>query len=1190
MRYYFYATDIYDTDFLHGNITTHSTVEQDIFGNTTSQTSSNAAVTTTVTNTFEKKDEWIKSRLCTTSTTTKRPPVSGTSFTQTTIFINNNIGQATNITQYGDDGTTGAITNLTYDPYGNVLSTTARGSAITTPRTTYYDYSNQPYARFVYAQNSGSQTVGVTSILKVYDDAYGNVTSEADINGLVTNHTYDGFGRLKITTTPTNQQIFVARSWDNTVTNGAFKTQTSTPGTASSTEYFDKLGRSLRAQTIGFDGTDVKADKTYNVLGQVTSQSEPFSGSAATLFTNYTYGDLFNRLSKVTLPSGSYTDYTYTGNSNTAVITQGAITKTVTKTLDESGALISSQDDGGTITYTYHSSGKPKTITVPGSTPTSMEYDVFGRQKTLADPDAGITQYQYDALGEFTKQTDAKGNVYDMEYDVLGRLTAKRCTTAATPPAIGVIGEVSYTYNASKPGLLDQITGTPDLYNGITYSYTYDNYNRLKTKTEHIIDETEMAVDYTSQYTYDALSRLTTETYPSGFIVKNDYNPYGYLETIKDVNDNSIWHCNTMNVRGQVTTATSGYGANTLGVTHGYSPLGYLQSTDVLNGSTNVWSMGYTFDPSTGDLSGRTRTVNSLTQSETFSYDNLDRLTDIYLNGSASSTQSTNYTPDGSGNIGAKGDVGSYVYASVPFRPHAVSAINTSLQPADQIITYTPFHKADRITQDAYSLQFSYGPDETRKKSVLTYSPPGTGSSVPRTVISVGNYEKIVTPTDKYEVHYISTPDGLAAIDVRTNGSATDEMKYVYTDHLGSINSIFDATKTKVYEQSFDAWGKERDPADWSLPPLGGAGGGPPDWLIRGYTGHEHHKEFGLINMNGRMYDPLLGRMLSPDNQVQAADFTQSYNKYSYVMNNPLKYTDPSGMAYYRGNISTDNGADGPGDLFAFDYQAYNQQIAALMTRGGSGGSFDYEKDDIPGGLDAAFSDWNAQAAHAAEAIEDAQRFTTYYDVKVGDKVVGTYNSKEEAEQVASGIAAARAAQQSNLYASLNGGGLDVGGILPSWSSMSTNYPKNSEGGDMPASDVYEMVGGQIYNMYLSDPSSYANACALRVSYALNKSGVSIPDASGTFTGGDGGNYFLSASKLNSWMTSYFGSPNLSVRSNFESSLQGNQGIYIMIPNYPGKFGASGHATLFDGSNAIGNHNYYNATGGVYQINLWILK
>ena len=69
--------------------------------------------------------------------------------------------------------------------------------------------------------------------------------------------------------------------------------------------------------------------------------------------------------------------------------------------------------------------------------------------------------------------------------------------------------------------------------------------------------------------------------------------------------------------------------------------------------------------------------------------------------------------------------------------------------------------------------------------------------------------------------------------------------------------------------------------------------------IILGYTGHEHLPHFALINMNGRMYDPVLGRMLSPDNYVQNPNNAQNYNRYTYVLNNPLKYTDPSGEKWW---------------------------------------------------------------------------------------------------------------------------------------------------------------------------------------------------------------------------------------------------------------------------------------------------
>jgi RHS repeat-associated protein len=96
---------------------------------------------------------------------------------------------------------------------------------------------------------------------------------------------------------------------------------------------------------------------------------------------------------------------------------------------------------------------------------------------------------------------------------------------------------------------------------------------------------------------------------------------------------------------------------------------------------------------------------------------------------------------------------------------------------------------------------------------------------------------------------------------------------------------------TLVASQNFDAWGRGRNPNDWTYNnvPV------QPDWLYRGYTGHEHLAQFALINMNGRMYDPITGRMLSPDNYISVDENTQGYNRYGYALNNPLRITDPSG-------------------------------------------------------------------------------------------------------------------------------------------------------------------------------------------------------------------------------------------------------------------------------------------------------
>ncbi len=125
--------------------------------------------------------------------------------------------------------------------------------------------------------------------------------------------------------------------------------------------------------------------------------------------------------------------------------------------------------------------------------------------------------------------------------------------------------------------------------------------------------------------------------------------------------------------------------------------------------------------------------------------------------------------------------------------------------------------------------------------------------------------------------------------------SNTDELFYLHLDYQGSLMAISNLSEDVIERRSYDAWGRPREPNTWSYD-LGAAFAGAGYGItIRGYTMHEHLEMFSLINMNGRLYDPVLGRMLSPDNYIQAPENTQSYNRYSYCWNNPLKYTDPTG-------------------------------------------------------------------------------------------------------------------------------------------------------------------------------------------------------------------------------------------------------------------------------------------------------
>jgi len=177
-----------------------------------------------------------------------------------------------------------------------------------------------------------------------------------------------------------------------------------------------------------------------------------------------------------------------------------------------------------------------------------------------------------------------------------------------------------------------------------------------------------------------------------------------------------------------------------------------------------------------------------------------------------------------------------------------------------------------------------YGTDNQRTVSKLFIN-----DSIQKTIHYADSYEKEIKPGNQVrQLHYINGSDGLAAIFVRNNGQ--DTLYYVHTDHLGSINVITNQSGVVVKNFSFDAWGRRRNPTNWSYSNL------PSAFLFsRGYAGHEHLDQFALINMNGRVYDPILARFLSPDPFIQLPASPQNYNRFSYTLNNPLKYTDPDG-------------------------------------------------------------------------------------------------------------------------------------------------------------------------------------------------------------------------------------------------------------------------------------------------------
>lgn len=282
--------------------------------------------------------------------------------------------------------------------------------------------------------------------------------------------------------------------------------------------------------------------------------------------------------------------------------------------------------------------------------------------------------------------------------------------------------------------------------------------------------------------------------------------------------------------------------------------------------------------------SAPTNVIAIKVKTETFGYDNLDRLTSATVTGQAANTVTYN-SGASTGNIATKTSIGTYSYDSGKI--HAVASItnpNGTVPTGTQNITYTAYHQPNTIIEGINKVTFTYGPDYERRKMVIEQN-----NVVQSTRYYFGSYEKIVSGGTTTHLHYIGSGAGLVAIVSRVG--STDTYNYTYTDHLGSILTVTNASGTVIAEQNFDAWGRSRNPSDWTFTNVPT----PPAWLIRGYTGHEHLPQFNLINMNGRVYDPILGRMLSVDNFVQSPTSTQNYNRYAYVVNNPLKYKDPSG-------------------------------------------------------------------------------------------------------------------------------------------------------------------------------------------------------------------------------------------------------------------------------------------------------
>jgi RHS repeat-associated protein len=777
-----------------------------------------------------------------------------------------------------DPGTAFTVTTHyeQFDAFGNPGKATVSASGVAN-RVTEYQYD--PKGRFATrVTNTLGQHTHYT-----YDGRWGQPLTVTDITGLTASSQYDAFGRLKSATDALGHTSTTAMVWDVGAHGSAvYRMDNQSPGSPPASTWFDAHNRELRSETEGYNGP-VAATKRYDARGRTeegTMPSPQSTGVPQPIVQTMAYDNL-NRLQTVsdgTRTTGSTFGMVGTTYSTTVTDPGG---RERTQRVDIHGRVVRTDDPAGHLTFEYDIAGRLKKTTghtLDGSTVlTEMEYDLLGHQTLLKDVDAGETHYVHNAFGELTSQTDANGQNHTMQYDAMGRITQRT----------GPDGTTTYQYVTSGNGLnqLRKVTAP----NGTMQEYTYDDLSRVSS-----LKETVDGKVFTTSYTYDNFGRVKDITYPAGLTVSHAYDSHGHLTTVT-ADGTPIYTLGGKNNLGQVTQYTLGNGVTT---TKTINEHGHLTAIE----APLLQHLTMDFDPLTGTMNWRRDNVKGLR--EDFEHDNLDRLleaerTDAPLLGPVVPDLNVHY--DLQGNIEIKSDVGEYSYDSE--RVHAVQSITDpdgSISRDEQLISYTPYgRRTATIFEGLHSVEFTYGPDNERKLMVLK-----EGSEVKATRYYHGNYEEVEIGNDTYLIHYIGGGDGLAAIQVQhipSSGNTEGETKlyYVYKDHLGSILTLTDEEGDIEHEQSFDAWGRYRDPHTWQVlnsdPSDDELTVDMPPWMTRGYTGHEHLREFDLINMNGRMYDPTIGRMLAPDNYVQDPYNTQSYNRYAYVFNSPLSYTDPSG-------------------------------------------------------------------------------------------------------------------------------------------------------------------------------------------------------------------------------------------------------------------------------------------------------
>lgn len=774
-------------------------------------------------------------------------------------------------------------TLFTHDVFGNIIRTESKAWSGIQVESRINQFVFDSRGRFqIRATNALSHQTSAT-----FDPALGSALTSTDRNGLVSNFQYDAFGRMVKVITPTGEEtierIYRPEARFNSPANTRFVMYKQEGVEPPIIEHFDLLNRKLRTDKVNFTGGLVSYSSTYNALGEDVAESGPG-------LNHQIQYDAMSRPVRET-DYGLDNQYSYVGNQTTLTDIKGR-----QRTLEKNaqGQLLRSKGfhngEQFSVDYEYDGRSNPTRVVGNGQFDIKSFYDARGRIIRSEDPTAGTYRMEYNGFGELLKSTNPRGQITTMLYDKLGRVTQR------TEPE----GVTTYTYDTGNKGIgkLSRIADPT----GIVFAYAFDSFGRPGTETKTI-----SGVSYVTSYTYNTDNTIDRIGYPSGLVVRHEYNAQNYFYLVRRVADNKVlWQAKSFNDADALLNEEVYAKAGGPLLTHKYTYDASLTQVNALetflpgDGTTARIKQTHTYDVAynlTGTSEWVYQAPGQLLRSGNtqYSYDDLDRLTTITPSLSFPQRGLTDNTPvamtyDLLGNILTKSDVGTYQYDQNAMGGRryltGITPVNSAVcLPSFSVRTeYTSFNKVRRIENDSSYAIITYGPDRQRVMQQLYVR-----GTLKRTKIYVNSlYEVELAGGQTRETSYVRGGTGVVAVETKIGASRT--LQLWVKDRLNNLVAVVDTNGLVLQHLRYDAWGRRLN-ADRP-----GASADSSRYLTdRGFTKHEHYDLFQLIDMNGRVYDPIVARFLSPDPFVADPSDLQAFNRYAYVRNNPLTYTDPSG-------------------------------------------------------------------------------------------------------------------------------------------------------------------------------------------------------------------------------------------------------------------------------------------------------